>query len=87
MSIIKEIKRNSIEFTILFIILIIGTILFFYFDYHPHNQRRVVYVTGASYFGWSIIHHYRQKDLELSIVIEYFVIAIFAALMLSSTLF
>lgn len=85
--IIHEIRRNPIEFTILFIILIIGSIMFFYFNYHPHNQRRVVYVTGAAYFAWSMVHHYRRGDLELSIVLEYFVIAVLASLMLSSTLF
>ena len=84
--IIKEIKRHPFEFAVLFTILILGILSFFYFNFDHHYQRRIIYLTGGTYFLWSLFHHYRRGDLEFSLVVEYLLIALFATLLLSSTL-
>ena len=84
--IVAEIKRHPLEFSLLGLILICGTAAFFYFGYDQHDQRRVVYVTGAAYFLWSLFHHYRKGDLEVSLIVEYLAISLFAVILLASTL-
>jgi len=82
----SEIKRHPLEFSLLFVILLAGAAAYLYFGYHPHSQRRVVYLTGAAYFLWSLFHHYRKGDLDLSLVVEYLAMALLASLLLSGTL-
>ena len=84
--ILQEVRQHPLEFSILFAILIIGTSFFFAFGHDPHAQRQVVYITGASYFLWSLFHHYRVGDLELSLVVEYLLVSLLATLLLTSTL-
>lgn len=88
MIILKEIKKNPIDYVILAIILIIAFILFIFFNqnFDSHNQRRVVYVTAALYLLWSLFHHYRRGDLQVSIIIEYLLLAIFAVIIALTTL-
>ncbi|MFA5895002.1 MAG: hypothetical protein WC851_04455 [Candidatus Shapirobacteria bacterium] len=76
---------KKLENIILGIILIAGFFLYLYFDHNSHYQRNVIYLTGGSYFLWSLYHHYQKGDLHLSIIIEYLVIIFFALIILSST--
>ena len=85
--IFHEIKQKPLEYFMLLLILITAVICFFVFGIDPHNRRRVVYATTAAYLGWSLYHHYRRGDLEFSIVVEYLVFALFALVLVSSTLF
>ncbi|MCL4384510.1 hypothetical protein M1116_03580 [Patescibacteria group bacterium] len=82
-----EIKHHPFSFTLLFIGLILFLLLFFYFYFDPHLQRRVIYGAGVFYFLWSLLHHYQKGDLQFSLVIEYLVVALFGALLLTGTLF
>lgn len=84
--IFREIRQKPFEYLFLALILISSLVAFFIFSYNPHHQRRVIYVTTAAYLGWSLFHHYRRGDLELSIIIEYLVFALFALVLVSSTL-
>ena len=88
MIILKEIKKNPIDYIILAIIFIIATAFFVFFsqNFDPHNQRRVVYVTAALYLLWSLFHHYHRGDLQASIIIEYLLLAIFAVIISLTTL-
>ncbi|RLC35000.1 hypothetical protein DRH14_01795 [Candidatus Shapirobacteria bacterium] len=85
-DIIKELKQKPSEFIFLVIMLLLASVLFFYFNYNPHFQRRVIYFTSGAYLFWSLFHHYKRGDLELSIVIEYLLIAIFAVVLMTTTL-
>lgn len=87
MTIFREIQQKPLEYLILLFIFITAAVLFFLFSYDPHNQRRVIYATTAAYLLWSFYHHYRRGDLELSIIVEYLVFALFALVLVSSTLF
>ena len=82
-----EVKRYPVSFGILFTGLIAMLLSFFYFYYDSHLQRDVIYVSAAFYFLWSLLHHYQKGDLQLALVMEYLVMALFAALLLTGTLF
>jgi len=88
MIILKEIKKNPLDYIILAIILVVAFTLFFFFrqNFDFHNQRRVVYVTAALYLLWSLFHHYRRGDLQASIIIEYLLLATFAVIIALTTL-
>ena len=82
----KEISQKPLEYLALLATLLIGLVCYFIYAYDPHSQRRVVYVTAAAYFLWSLYHHYKRGDLEFSIIIEYLVFILFGLILLSSTL-
>ncbi len=82
----REIEQKPLEYLALAFILVSGLVLFFIFSFDKHMQRRVVYATTALYFSWSIYHHYKRGDLQMSIVIEYILIGILALLLASGTL-
>lgn len=82
-----EIKQKPFEYLILLLLLLISALAFIYFSYDSFIQRRVIYISAAAYFMWSLYHHYRRGDLQPSIVIEYLLIGIFGIVLLSSTLF
>ncbi len=83
---ITEIKRHLLSFLLLFFGLLIALLVFFYFSYDPHYQRRVIYGTAVFYFLWSLYHHYQKGDLQFSLVVEYLLVALFAALLITGTL-
>lgn len=85
--IFKEIKQKPFEYVLLVLILLLGAVFFFAFSHTPHAQRRVVYLTGGTYMFWSLLHHYKRGDLSLPIVLEYLIIALFASVLVTTTLF
>lgn len=82
-----EIKKKPLEYVFLLLILIVFVAAYLYFSYSPYAQRRVVYLSAGAYFYWSIIHHYNRGDLTLSIVLEYLIVALFAVILISTSLF
>lgn len=76
---------KKLEYFILGLIMIVGSALYIYFDHNSHYQRNVIYITGGSYFLWSLYHHYKKGDLHPSIIVEYLVIVFFALIVLSAT--
>lgn len=86
MSIFKEIESKPFEYIFLAFSLSASAILFFFFSHNPHYQRNIVYGSAAIYLLWSILHHYRRGDLEVSIVVEYLILILFGVIVLTSTL-
>lgn len=82
-----EIKKKPFEYLLLLFILFSGLVAFIFFSYNHQAQRLVIYLTGAAYMFWSLLHHYKRGDLVLSIVLEYLVVALFASVLITSTLF
>lgn len=80
MVIFKEIKKYPISYIVLAAGLIITIILFFIFraNYTPLYQRVLLYLFTTFYFAWSLFHHSRRGELQLSILAEYFLIALLA---------
>lgn len=88
MIVFREIKKHPLNYLILGIILIAALISFFYFrqSFDSHDERRVVYVTAVLYLFWSLYHHYRRGDLQFSIILEYLLLALFAVIVVVTTL-
>jgi hypothetical protein len=88
MIILREIKKHPLNYLILGIIFSISIFLFFYFRLHfnTRDQRLLVYGTAILYFIWSIFHHHRRGDLHFSIILEYFLLSLFAVIVAMTTL-
>jgi len=86
MLIPPEVKQKPFEYLALLILLVLAAVLYIVFAFDPHMQRRIIYGAVAAYLGWSVYHHYRRGDLEISIVIEYILISLLALALISSTL-
>lgn len=54
----------------------------FIFRYTPTTQFEIFSLAATTYLIVALIHHYRDKTLTLEIIIEYFLIAALALLIL-----
>ncbi|HPT65825.1 MAG TPA: hypothetical protein PK257_00750 [Candidatus Woesebacteria bacterium] len=86
MIIPKEVKQKPVEYLTLLFSLIIGLFLYFSID-NSQLRRWIIYGVGIIYFCWSLYHHYKRGDLQLSIVIEYLLIILIGIIFISGTLF
>ena len=86
MIIPKEVKQKPLEYLFLFFSLIIGFFLYLFID-NSQVKRWIVYAIGVIYFCWSLYHHYKRGDLQLSIVVEYLLIILLGIVFISGTLF
>jgi len=82
----KEIKQKPFEYIFLGLILLVSAFGFTLLSYSPQAQRRLIYLMAGVYMFWSLIHHYRRGDLTLPIVLEYLIVALFASVLISTTL-
>lgn len=87
MKLPDPIQKNPLQYLVLAVIFGFAALSFFIFSYDPRLQRRLVYATAAVYFAWSLYHHYKRGDLDVSIVIEYLLFGLFAIVIISSTFF
>lgn len=84
--IFKEIKQKPVEY--LFLTLSLITLFIFYVVVDNLQIRKwLIYVAGILYFVWSIYHHQKRGDLNLSIIIEYLLIILLGIVFISGTLF
>jgi hypothetical protein len=84
--IFKEIQQKPTEYILLLAGLIAGFLSYFLID-NSQARRWIVYSVGILYFCWSLYHHYKRGDLQLSIVIEYLLIILIGIVFISGTLF
>jgi len=77
----KEIYRQRVYYLVLFAGLFSGLITFFTF---PLLRQGVVISLCLFYFLWGVIHHKIEDDLHFKIVLEYFLVAGIACLILLS---
>lgn len=87
MIIPKEVRQKPLEYLFLAAVFLIGIILYFFVPLNPHSRRIVVYIMAANYFFWSLYHHYKRGDLNLQIIIEYLVFALFGITLLTLSFF
>jgi hypothetical protein len=87
MIIPKEVRQKPLEYVVLCLVFLVGLILYFLAKQNSHSQRLVVYFMAAGYFFWSILHHYKRGDLNVSIVVEYLVMALVGIALLTVSLF
>lgn len=80
MILLKEIKKHPQNYLILGIIFLLVLFLLFYFylSFDYVHLRRLIFPVILIYLGWSVFHHHRRHDLNLSIFLEYLLIALLA---------
>lgn len=68
-------------------IIIAGVLGFTLFSYDEVFQFAVSIAVAVAYVAWGLIHHHLHRDLHLSVVIEYLVIAVLGLVVIFSLLF
>ena len=67
-----------------FIAAIIGIMIF---GYDRQLQMAVVVATAAAYVAWGAVHHWLHRNLYLSVIVEYLVVAILGVVLIFSLIF
>lgn len=85
MIIPKEVKDKPFEYLLLLFIFTFSFIAYFFI---PSNQLRrwIIAFIALLYFCWSLYHHHKRGDLQLSIVIEYLLVILIGIIIISTTL-
>lgn len=82
----KKFTKDLAHYLPLIAVLFFGTVGFLIFSYDKLFQVFITFAMAASYFTWGLIHHYLHEDLHLSVVIEYFAIALIGVVAILSVL-
>jgi len=81
---IKDIYRQRVYYLILFGGLSLGLVAFFGLFGLPQLRQEAVIALCLFYFLWGVVHHWLEKNLYLEVVLEYFLVAGIACLILLS---
>ncbi|MFC1710322.1 hypothetical protein ACFL0F_01505 [Patescibacteria group bacterium] len=65
----------------------VGLIGFLLFSYDRTFQIAIVIALAVSYVIWGIVHHHIHKDLHLSVIVEYIVVAALGLVIVFSLVF
>ena len=68
-------------------ILIVATLGFIFFLYDPLFQSGIAVAAAFAYVVWGLIHHFLHRDLTLSVVIEYALVAALGLVIFFSLIF
>jgi low affinity Fe/Cu permease len=71
----KKFSKHLPHYLSLIGIFVVGLIGIILFSYEKAFQIAIIVAVALSYVSWGIIHHWIHKDLHLSVVIEYVVVA------------
>lgn len=82
----KKIIRDFSHYLSLIAIFLAGFFAFVTFRFDRPFQLGVILATAIGYVVWGIIHHLIHKDLYLSVVIEYIVIALLGIVLVLSVI-
>lgn len=69
-------KKHNIYYLLLAGILLIGLGLISLFSYNKQLQMMIVILTASLYIAFGIVHHIKDHDISLKVVIEYFAFAV-----------
>jgi hypothetical protein len=83
----RSISRHLPHYLSLIGILAVGTVGFVIFSYDKVFQMGILIAVAAGYLTWGIVHHAIHRDLNLSVVIEYLVVAILGFVVVFSLIF
>lgn len=78
------IYRKRLHYLVLFAGLFLGLIAFFGLFGLPDLRKEAVIALSVFYFCWGVVHHRLEQDLHIKIVVEYFLVATIACLILLS---
>lgn len=68
--------KHFSHYIALIFILIAAVVAFVEFSFDRQFQIYATLAAGSGYVAWGVVHHYIHKDLYLSIVVEYVVVAL-----------
>lgn len=83
----KRIAKNLPHYLSLAGILIAGVVGFMVFSYERAFLIAVAIGLALAYVAWGVIHHSIHRDLYLSVVIEYIVVASLGLVVMLSLIF
>jgi len=83
---IDDLRRYPGHYLVLFVILGGSLVTFLFFGHSRLVKFRVAFLTSLAYLLWGIFHHYLKKDLNLTIIIEYTLVAIFSMVVIYTVL-
>lgn len=63
--------RHVLHYILLCLVLSAIIVLLIYANGNPKIQKLLVIVAGGSYILWGYLHHYTEKTLDLSVIVEY----------------
>ena len=84
---IKQLVEHMPHYLPLFGIFSFGLTAFSFFSYDRSFQAASAIAVAVAYVAWGVIHHYLHKDLHLSVVIEYLVVALLGLVIVFSLVF
>ncbi len=71
----RKVGRDIQHYFPLIGVLAAGMFGFVYFSYDRVFQIFIAIAAACAYVTWGVVHHYIHKDLHLSIILEYIIIA------------
>ncbi len=83
----KRATKHLLHYLPLIAVFLAGLLAFWLFSYNRVFQIIVAVVVAVSYVVWGVIHHAIHKDLYLSTVVEYIVIASLGLIIIFSLIF
>jgi len=70
----------------LYIVLAVLLGLFLFYPYQNDLHATFIVLASVLYFFWTVVYHWRKKDLTLPLLAEYFFFIIFALVMVYTVL-
>lgn len=83
----KKIAKHLIHYLPLVGVLLAGILAFWFFSYNRAFQTVIAVAMAVFYVIWGVVHHAIHKDLHLSTVVEYIVIASLGLIIIFSLIF
>ena len=82
----KDLSHHPLHYFTLLAVQLVGLWGILWFAYQPMMQLIVLVSMAVAYVVWGIAHHQEHHDLHPKIIVEYFLVALFAVLIFGSLL-
>lgn len=78
-------RVHLLHYTLLLVIIALGLFGFWYFSFNRILRFLIVSLSVLGYVGWGVWHHYIEKRLSWSIILEYLLLSLVVLAALSLT--
>ena len=69
-------RVHLLHYALLLVIIALGLFGFWYFSFNRNLRFTVAALSVLGYVGWGVWHHYIEKRLSWSIVLEYLLLSL-----------
>ena len=66
---------DKLAYSVLFAALLLGTAAIFSLKYEPNGQFATIVGFSIFYLVWAVVYHLFKRDLNLTVFLEYLIIA------------